>query len=81
MNPGPRVPGTALSRADSRAVALSKPIGVSEYELTRALPRSLQSSLPTIKAIEAELADPPPTLPTPPAPKRLTGPKRKKGRS
>ena len=34
---------------------LSKPIGVSEYELTRALPEELKSSLPTIEEIEAEL--------------------------
>jgi len=35
---------------------LSKPIGVSEYELTRALPEELKSSLPTIEEIEAELS-------------------------
>ena len=35
---------------------LNKPIGVSEYELTRALPASLKSSLPTVEEIEAELA-------------------------
>ncbi|HID28480.1 MAG TPA: DUF1016 domain-containing protein [Desulfobacterales bacterium] len=35
---------------------LSKPIGVSEYELTRALPEDLKSSLPTIEEIEAELS-------------------------
>ncbi len=34
---------------------MTKPIGVSEYELTRALPESLKSSLPSIEAIEAEL--------------------------
>ena len=32
-----------------------KPIGVSEYELTRALPENLKSSLPSIEEIEAEL--------------------------
>ena len=36
---------------------VSKPIGISEYELTRALPPSLQSALPTVEQIEAELAD------------------------
>ncbi len=36
----------------------TKPIGVSEYELTRALPVNLQSALPTIEQIEAELARP-----------------------
>lgn len=35
-----------------------KPIGVSEYELTRALPETLQSALPTIEEIEAELSEP-----------------------
>jgi hypothetical protein len=34
------------------------PIGVSEYELTRALPEDLQSALPTIEQIEAELGKP-----------------------
>ena len=36
---------------------VSKPIGVSEYELTRALPPNLQSALPTVEEIEAELAE------------------------
>lgn len=34
---------------------MDKPIGISEYELTRALPESLKSALPTIEEIEAEL--------------------------
>lgn len=34
---------------------MDKPIGVSSFELTRALPDSLQSSLPSIEAIEQEL--------------------------
>lgn len=34
---------------------IDKPIGVSEFELTRALPDDLQSSLPTIEQIEKEL--------------------------
>jgi predicted nuclease of restriction endonuclease-like (RecB) superfamily len=34
---------------------VSKPIGISEYELTRALPPSLRSALPTVEEIEAEL--------------------------
>ncbi|MBU2621540.1 MAG: DUF1016 family protein [Proteobacteria bacterium] len=33
-----------------------KPIGVSEYELTRALPENLKSSLPSIEEIEAEFS-------------------------
>jgi len=32
-----------------------KPIGISEYELTRALPENLRSSLPSIEELEAEL--------------------------
>ena len=35
---------------------MQNPIGVSEYELTRALPFDLQSSLPTIESIEEELS-------------------------
>jgi len=34
---------------------IHKPIGVSDYELTRALPENLKSALPTIEEIEAEL--------------------------
>ena len=34
---------------------LNKPIGVSEYELTRILPKGIKSSLPTIEEIEKEL--------------------------
>lgn len=34
---------------------ISKPIGVSEYELTRSLPASLKSALPSIQDIEKEL--------------------------
>ncbi len=34
---------------------IHKPIGVSEYKLTRALPDELKSSLPTIEQIEAQL--------------------------
>ncbi len=36
---------------------VDKPIGISEYELTRALPPNLKSALPTVEEIEAELAD------------------------
>lgn len=35
---------------------IDKPIGVSSYELTRALPANLQSGLPTVEQIEAELS-------------------------
>ena len=35
---------------------INKPIGVSEYELTEALPKEFKSSLPSIEEIEAELS-------------------------
>jgi predicted nuclease of restriction endonuclease-like (RecB) superfamily len=37
---------------------IDKSIGVSSYELTRALPARLQSALPTVEQIEAELDEP-----------------------
>jgi predicted nuclease of restriction endonuclease-like (RecB) superfamily len=54
--------GLILCQDRNRVVAeyalrgMKKPIGISEYQLTRALPKELQSSLPTIEQIEAELA-------------------------
>jgi len=36
---------------------LTKPIGVSEYQITESLPDELRSSLPTIEQIEAELGE------------------------
>ena len=36
---------------------IEKPIGISEYQLTRAIPESLKLNLPTIAEIEAELND------------------------
>ncbi len=36
---------------------IHKPIGVADYELTRALPEELASSLPSIEEIEAEMAE------------------------
>jgi predicted nuclease of restriction endonuclease-like (RecB) superfamily len=53
--------GLILCRARNRIIDeyalrdLSKPIGVSAYQLTQALPESLKGSLPTIKDLEAEL--------------------------
>ena len=53
--------GLILCQDKKRVVAeyalrgMNKPIGVSEYELTRILPESLKSALPTIEEIEAEL--------------------------
>lgn len=36
---------------------INKPIGISEYQLTRAIPDNLKSNLPTIEEIESELND------------------------
>ena len=71
--------GLILCQDRNRVVAeyalrgMNKPIGISEYELTRSLPTEFQSSLPTIEALEAELAEPEPvtpTLDTSPSPKK-----------
>ena len=54
--------GLLLCRHQNRLVAeyalsgIEKPIGVAEYQLVRALPEPLDTNLPTIEAIEAELA-------------------------
>lgn len=45
---------TVLAEYALRGVA--KPIGISEYELTRALPANLQSALPSVEEIEHELS-------------------------
>jgi len=42
--------------AEYSFAGIDKPIGISTYELTRALPARLQSALPTVEEIEAELA-------------------------
>jgi len=53
--------GLILCQTKDRVLAeyalrdMHKPIGVSEYELTRSLPEDLKSSLPSIEEIEAEL--------------------------
>ncbi|MEB2308909.1 MAG: PDDEXK nuclease domain-containing protein [Candidatus Brocadiaceae bacterium] len=53
--------GLILCQTKDRVLAeyalrdMHKPIGVSEYELTRSLPENLKSSLPSIEEIEAEL--------------------------
>ena len=46
---------SVLAEYTLRGVA--KPIGVSEYELTRTLPTSLKSSLPSVEEIELELSE------------------------
>ncbi|MBM4094079.1 MAG: DUF1016 domain-containing protein, partial [Planctomycetes bacterium] len=54
--------GLILCQTKDRVLAeyalsgIDKPIGVSSYELTRALPPNLKSALPTVEEIEAELA-------------------------
>ncbi len=53
--------GILLCESRSKVVAeyalrnIKAPIGVSEYTLSRALPKELKTNLPTIEAIEAEL--------------------------
>ena len=55
--------GILLCKGKDKVVAeyalsdIHKPMGVSEYELTQALPNELKSSLPTIEEIEAELGE------------------------
>jgi predicted nuclease of restriction endonuclease-like (RecB) superfamily len=55
--------GILLCKEKNKLVAeyaltdINKPIGVSEYELTQALPDNLKSSLPSVEEIEAELAN------------------------
>lgn len=44
---------------------ITKPIGVSTFRLTEALPAQLRASLPTVEQLEAELADWPPDPPDP----------------
>ncbi|OGG43934.1 MAG: hypothetical protein A3F84_18935 [Candidatus Handelsmanbacteria bacterium RIFCSPLOWO2_12_FULL_64_10] len=55
--------GLILCQEKNRVVAeyalkgVNKAIGVSEYQFTRALPKELQSSLPTVEEMEARLAE------------------------
>ncbi len=55
--------GLLLCKTKNRIVAeyalsgIDKPVGVAEYQLLRALPESLGTTLPSIEAIEAELSD------------------------
>jgi len=43
--------------AEYSFAGIDKPIGISTYELTRALPPAMQSALPTVEEIEAELEE------------------------
>jgi predicted nuclease of restriction endonuclease-like (RecB) superfamily len=53
--------GLLLCKSKDRLVAeyalsdIAKPLGISEYQLTRSLPESFKSSLPSIEDIEAEI--------------------------
>jgi predicted nuclease of restriction endonuclease-like (RecB) superfamily len=55
--------GMILCQTKDRVLAeyalrdIQKPIGVADYELTRALPAELVSSLPSIEELEAELSE------------------------
>jgi len=55
--------GLILCQERSRLLAeysfagIDKPIGISTYELTRALPKDMKSALPTVEEIEAELSE------------------------
>lgn len=55
--------GLILCQERSRLLAeysfagIDKPIGISTYELTRALPKEMRSALPTVEEIEAELTE------------------------
>lgn len=57
--------GLILCQANDKIIAeyalkdVNKPIGISEYELTRALPDNLKSSLPTVEEIEERLEEKP----------------------
>lgn len=74
--------GLILCQDRNRVIAeyalrdMDKPIGISEYELTRALPASLKSALPTVEEIEAELAAS--TSATPAGPAALSAPKKRR---
>jgi len=56
--------GLILCRNKDRVVVeyalrdVNKPIGISAYELTQALPEQYEGSLPTIEQLEAELSTP-----------------------
>jgi hypothetical protein len=51
--------------AEYSFAGIDKPIGISTYKLSRALPKNLQSALPTVEEIEAELSHPVPPVPSP----------------
>lgn len=56
--------GLILCKTQNRLITeyalrgLSQPVGVAEWQLTRALPESLRGALPTVEELEAGLTDP-----------------------
>ena len=62
--------GLILCQEEKRLVAeyalkgMRKAIGVSRYQLTRALPKEFQSSLPSVADIEEEFSEAPRRTPT-----------------
>lgn len=56
--------------AEYSFAGIDKPIGISTYELTRALPKALQSALPTVEEIETELGETLKRIGQKPGPKR-----------
>ena len=55
--------GLLLCKTKNKTIAeyslrdMSKPMGISEYKLTEAIPENLKTSLPTIEELESELAN------------------------
>lgn len=55
--------GLLLCKSKSKIVAeyalrgMTKPIGIAEYDLSKAIPEDLKTTLPTIEAIEEELCE------------------------
>jgi predicted nuclease of restriction endonuclease-like (RecB) superfamily len=53
--------GIILCKTKDKAIAeyalrdMNKPVGISEYRLTKAIPKNLKSALPSIEELEAEL--------------------------
>ena len=44
-------------QAEYSFAGIDKPIGVATYQLTRALPKSIRSAMPTVEELEAELSE------------------------
>jgi hypothetical protein len=55
--------GIILCKGKNRVIAeyalrgINRPMGVAEYQLSKALPENLKGSLPTIEELEAELRE------------------------